>query len=222
MILAIKTAPNKTTLENARRAGLEAVELYLSRAILKNLPEIIAICRDFSFRYALHAPDDEYDPGKLHELACAVNSGVVVFHNIYWEDEWERIVKAFGSSPVKLCIENTHSVHEPVKFMRRYGMGRCVDLEHLQMECGGVYEEGFLPLFRQACHIHMTGYRPGRPLWHTHLYRSARHNQFLLRLIAQAGYRGLVVSEADLPFQTYDEFCKVKDFFLKFQKSMRI
>ena len=56
--------------------------------------------------------------------------------------------------------------------MRRYGFKRCLDLEHLQMQCAGVYEEEFLPVIRQASHIHMTGYFYGSDLWHTHIHQS--------------------------------------------------
>ena len=91
--------------------------------------------------------------------------------------------------------------------------GMCLDLEHLQMECNGVYAEEFIRVIAQASHIHMTGYAFGSNRWHTQMHHSPEHAAYLLRLIAKSGYKGMVVSEARMSQQTYDEFKKLKEFF---------
>lgn len=219
IIIAAKCAPERKILSDIKGAGLEAVELYLSQEIMSDSQGIVKLCRDFAFRYALHAPNDHYNPGNLAELANAIRAEVVVFHNIYWEEEWEEIIRAFKENKAKLCLENTYSVHEPLKFMRRYGLARCLDLEHLQMECGGVYEEEFIRVLKKTSHIHMTGYVWGRQLWHTHIHRSQAHSQYLLDLLKQAGYRGFVVSEAKESLQRDAEFKKLYDFFRRWKDS---
>lgn len=220
IIIAAKCAPKETTLRNIKKAGLKAVELYLSEKMLNDLDKISQICRSFSFRYAVHAPSDGYNPGKLAKLVKAIDAEIVVFHNIFWEDEWEDIIKIFKNIKTKLCVENTYSIHEPLKFMRRYGLGRCLDLEHLQMECAGVYEEAFIPVIKQASCIHLTGYISGSKLWHTHIHHSPEHNLYMLDLVKRAGYSGFVVSEARVSLQTYEEFKKMNDFYQKWERKI--
>lgn len=164
------------------------------------------------FRYAVHAPDNGYNPLRLAELVKAINAEIVVFHDVFWEDEWKDIVKLFKNIKTKLCIENTHSVHEPIKFMRRYGLGMCLDLEHSQMQCAGVYDEVFISVMRQTSHVHLTGYVYGSQLWHTHIHQSPEHNLHLLDLLKKADYSGFVVSEARVSFQTLPEFKKLSKF----------
>jgi len=213
IIFAAKCAPQKETLCDIKKAGLEAVELYLSEEFLNDLSGLIQLCKKFSFRYALHAPSDSYNPERLAELAESINAEIVVFHNIYWEGEWKGIIQSFKDIKAKLCIENTYSIHEPLKFMRSYGMHRCLDLEHFQMECCGVYEEEFIRAIKQAAHIHLTGYRYGSESWHTHMHNSARHSLYLLDLLRKANYSGLVVSESRVSSQTYREFKKLNNFY---------
>ena len=196
MIIAAKCAPEEKILKDIERADLSAVELYASGSYLCKLDDIKRICKRFSFRYAVHAPNDGYRPELLAELVDDIKAEIVVFHDIYWDDEWGHIAEVFKTSKATICIENTHSVHEPLKLMRRYGFKRCLDLEHLQMQCAGVYEEEFLPVIRQASHIHMTGYFYGSDLWHTHIHQSPEHSIYFLNLLKKAGYSGFVVSEA--------------------------
>lgn len=218
IIIAAKCKPKENLFIDIKRAGLEAVELYLSEEVLTNVKRIIELCGRFPFKYAIHAPNDSCNLHKLAELTQAISPKAVVFHNIYWEDEWKLIVKNFKNIQARLCIENTYSIHEPLKFMRRYGMGRCLDLEHLQMECCGIYEEEFIKLIKQTSHIHLTGYIYGSRLWHTHIHHSPRHNLYLLDLLKRAGYSGFVVSEAKVSLQAYAEFRKLSNFYRRWRK----
>lgn len=214
IVFAAKSAPIERIFLEIEKAGLKAVEVYLSEEILNSLQKAIKICRKFPFRYALHVPVTGFGSVKLvAELAGKISAEIIVFHNVYWEDEWGAIFKAFKGIKANLCVENTYSVHEPLKFMRRYGMRRCLDLEHMQMECCGFYEEEFIKVIRQASHIHLTGYTYGSQLWHTHIHSSIRHNLYLLNLLKKAGYSGLVVSEARQSLQTYREFKKLNEFY---------
>lgn len=219
IIFAAKCAPEKGIFFDIRKAGLKAVELYLSKALLDGLFDIIRLCKDFSFRYALHAPNDCYNPGRLAKVAESINAEIVVFHNIYYENEWEAIIKVFKDIKTKLCIENTYSVHEPLKFIRKYGLYRCLDLEHLQMECCGVYEEEFMNVIKQASHIHLTGYKFGSELWHTPIQYSPKHNLYMLDLLRKVKYSGFVVSESRISFQTFKEFKKLNDFYEIWRKT---
>lgn len=213
MVVAAKCAPDKKILLDIQRAGLKAVEIYLSEAIVHDLKRTINLCKEFSFRYAVHAPTDSYNPEELAELVDSIGAEVVVFHNIYWEDEWEDVARIFKNIKTKLCIENTHSVHEPLKFMRRYGFSRCLDFEHLQLQGGGIFEEEFMNVLKQTAHLHLTGYIYGSRLWHTHIHHSPEQSLYILDLLKKSGYSGFVVSEARLSFQTYDEFRQLNNFY---------
>lgn len=161
MVLAVKSSPNKDIFSSAEKAGISALEIYLSKDILKNLNAIIKLCGRFNFRYAIHFPNDCYEPEKLAELSETIKAEAAVFHNIYLDNEWDKLAKIFSNVMTKVCIENISSSNEADKFERRYGFGRCLDLEHLQMECCGVHEEEFIRMFKQASHIHLTGYKYG-------------------------------------------------------------
>lgn len=216
--LAAKCAVDEKILVDIADAGLNAVEVYVNLKCLHNMNEVKKICKKFPFRYAVHAPNDGFKMDLLAELVDAINAEVVVFHNIYWEDEWEGIVKVFKGVKTQLCIENTHSALEPLKFNRRYKMGMCLDLEHLQIECRGVFEDAFIPFIKKASHVHLTGYYYGSNLWHTHIHQSPEHNIYLLNLLKGAGYSGFAVSEAKTSLQTLHEFKSLNAFYQNWER----
>jgi len=220
--LAVKCPPEERLLSYAERAGLTAVELYTTADMMDRAGEIEGICRKFPLRYAVHAPNTGCNPSALAEFTQAVGAEVVVTHDIYWEDEWMEIVNVFSGAKAVLCIENTYSIHEPVKCMRRYVLGRCLDLEHIQMECAGIFEEEFVRFIKQAAHIHLTGYSHGSDLWHTHIHHSPELGAYFLNLIHRSGYSGFVVSEAKSSYQTVEEFRALNDFFLQWKDRGKI
>lgn len=210
--IAAKCAPEEEVLSNIEKAGLPAVEIYTSLSHLHKIQDVRRICSKFPFRYAVHAPNEGFEIEALAELVDDIKAEIVVFHNIYWEDEWEQIIKAFDGVRTKICLENTSSVLDPLKFIRRYGMGLCLDLEHLQIECAGFFEESFIPFIKQASHIHLTGYTYGSNLWHIHIHNSPEHTRYILNLIKKTNYCGFLVSEAKTLLQSYQEFKRLKDF----------
>lgn len=218
IILAAKCAPEEKIFSDIEKAGIRAIELYLSSKVIKQVERVIKLCKKFSFNFALHAPDDCLLSDSLLYLAGAIKAKVIVFHNIYWDDEWKEIIRCFKNAEAKLCVENTQGVHEPVKFMRRYNLGRCLDLEHLQMQCAGVFEEEFIKVIRQSSHIHLTGYVFGSKLWHTHIHHSPKHSLYMLNLLKKACYCGFLVSESRISLQNYKEFKELREFFHRWEK----
>ncbi|NLO91450.1 MAG: sugar phosphate isomerase/epimerase [Elusimicrobia bacterium] len=216
---AAKCAPETGHLRAISDAGFKAAELYLSKAIMSRASEAARLCRRFPLRYALHAPNDAHCPERLRELAEGLGARIVVLHDIFWEDEWRQTIEVFKGSRIKLCVENMTCSHDPLKFMRRYGLGRCLDLEHLQLECQGVYEAEFLRIMRQASHIHLTGYTAGSARWHTPVDYSPAASARMLDLLAESGYDGLVVSEAATEYQTPAMFAATAEFFRQWRKS---
>lgn len=219
MILAAKCASEENLLSDVCEAGLGAVELYFSKTLLKDVSHTAQLCKGFPLRYAVHASNDGCALDELAELSKEIRAEVVVFHNVYWEDEWPSIIERFKKSSARLCVENTYSIHEPVKFMKRYDIGRCLDFEHLQMECPGIYEEVVIPVIQEAAHIHLTGYRYGSSLWHTHIHHLPEHGRYILGLLKKAGYSGFVVSEAKCSLQTYSEFKGLNEFYQEWKNT---
>jgi sugar phosphate isomerase/epimerase len=217
MKLAAKCRPDRHLFSAVNKAGIEGLEIYLFEQIIRKPAEIIKLCGDFPFDYAVHAPNDCFSPQAVRAIAAGIGAKNCVFHNMFWEDEWKEIIREFENSGVKICVENILGVHEPLKFERRYKTGRCLDLEHLQMECLGIYEEEFIPWISQASHIHLTGYSAGSSLWHTHIHYDKSHGAYMLDLIARSGYAGLVVSEARVSTQTEDEFAALAEFFKNYK-----
>lgn len=213
MILAVKCAPDEALLSEVSKAGLKAVELYLTKTILSDVGGLVKLCNSLGLRYAVHAPTDGSSLDEVRELATGINAEVVVFHNIYWEDEWPDTIESFKDTPARLCLENVNNPIESQKFMRRYEMGRCLDLEHIQMQSAGVYEEVLISFIRESSHIHLSGYRYGSSLWHTHIHHGTEHGLYMLGLLKKGDYTGFVVSEAKVSLQNYSEFKKLREFY---------
>lgn len=211
--LAAKCAPEEEILTAIESAGIEAVELYLSKSILKNIEKVKRVCRRFNFRYALHAPNDDYNPDLLAELIEELSVEVVVFHDIFWDDEWKEQINRLKGLGAILAVENIKSVNDSFKFIRRYGMSSCLDIEHLQFELGGIFKEEVIKVMGTSAHIHLTGYYPGSDMWHTHIHHSADYNRDILKMITESGFSGLIVSEARLSLQNYNEFRRLKEYF---------
>lgn len=218
MVVAAKCAPVEEILVNVEKAGITAAELYTNIKWLHDIDKVKRVCKKFPFRYAIHAPLDGYEPDLLAEMAVDLKAEVVVFHDIYWDNEWEYIYNVFKNMNIKVCVENITTVLEPLKFIRRFGFKRCLDIEHLQMECAGVMEGELLPIIQQVAHIHLSGYFFGSNLWHTPIHYSPQHNIGFMNLIKSAGYTGFIVSEAKTALQTLSEFENLNKFFQKWEK----
>lgn len=96
--------------------------------------------------------------------------------------------------------------------MRRYGIGYCLDVEHLQMEMCGIFEEDFLRVMKLTFHVHLTGYSFGTMNWNTPIHHASNHRKYILKLLKKVNYSGMVVSEAKVSYQTIDEFIMLKGF----------
>jgi sugar phosphate isomerase/epimerase len=210
--LAAKCAPEPALLSAIAKAGITAVEIYTDGRILAKPSAAIRACRAFDLRYAVHAPVFAHDLPGLINVCKALDAEVCVLHTIYFEDEWKAIARAFSKLKTRPCVENSATVLEPSRYMRRYGFGLCLDLEHLELEIHGVFEEEWLRAVALASHVHATAYAPHSTRWHSHLHHDPRHSRRLLDLLFKAGYRGMVVSEARIQQQTFGEFRRLKTF----------
>lgn len=215
--LAAKCAPFGENLERVTACGYHAVELYLTEEHLEDPVALAALCKRFPLEYALHSPNFAFSPAPLELLARETGANVVVFHPFLWDDEWAKLFEIFKGAKARICIENITSVHEPIRFVRRYNAGVCLDMEHAQMETVGSHEDVYRFALRHATHVHLTGYEPGSNKWHTPLHHSPEHTTRLLDIILESGYKGLVVNEADTRYQNTEELTDSAIFFAKWR-----
>ncbi len=215
---AVKCAPDELLLEKIAETGFPAVELYLDNARLRKVDQIVRLCQKYPFRYAVHAPVEGYEPDLIKILAEQLKPEVIVFHDIYWENEWSYLVEILKPVGCKLCLENMVSAVDTFKYLRRFGLGLCLDFEHLILEVNGIFEEAFSNTIKLAKHTHMSGYAWGSGLWHTHIHHSPEQGIFLLNLLRKANYSGMVVSEARVSFQTPEEIKLLYKFFRDWEK----
>lgn len=217
--MAAKCSPEESFLDPIIEAGLTAVELYIDDYWLGKTDKIVPLCEKYPLRYAIHAPSLGYEPDLLIALAEQIKPEVIVFHNIYWENEWEYLVENLSPLAGKLCVENTINVVENFKYLRRFGLGLCLDLEHLILEVNGIFEEVFPNVIKLSKHVHMSGYVWGSRLWHTPIHHSPEQSILLLNLLEKEGYSGMVVSEASTTYQTLDQFKAVYNFFRNWENN---
>ncbi len=219
-VLAAKCSPEAKLLDAVADAGLGAVELYTNDKWLSRATEVCRLCRGYPLRYAVHAPTAGYDPDGLFALAAGVGATAVVLHNIYWPEEFAELVEKFSALPnCPLCLENSDGVTDPVKYLRRYGLKRCIDVEHLIQQTLGFFPEPFGGVIAEAAHLHVSGYTFGSENWHSHLHYAPEQSRRILDLIRQSGYQGLVVSEAVVEQQTLGEWRRLVEFFAAWEQS---
>ncbi len=220
IVLAAKCAPQEDILKSIEMAGITAVELYTNYEYLKNIDDVLKICKKFPFRYIVHAPTKGYEPDLLIDFVKELGPEMLVFHDIYWENEWEYLSEQLNKLASRLCVENILSAIEPIKIMRRFGLSRCLDFEHLIIEVNGIFEEVMLDILKEARHIHMTGYTACSDKWHTPIHYSPDQSTYLLNCLVETNYSGFVVSEARTKYQTLDEFKAVNSFFTEWKKGV--
>jgi len=215
--LAAKCLPDSKILKRIESTEIDAVELYTDAECLKKV-DIVSICDDFPLSYVVHAPNDVVAPKETFELAQAIGANVVVTHDIYWEDEWPRVVKTAQDTGVALAIENVDGLLTFAKVLLRYGVKRCLDFEHAIFLMGGFYPNGLKQLLPKTIHVHLSGYEFGNLKYHTHFYESPEHAFKVLNFLESNGYNGMVVSEASIEYQQEEHFRKLKDFFSEWKE----
>lgn len=212
--LAAKSVPTHNTFSILEYVGIKAVEIYIDEIQLSR-SDIIDICHDFNFDYAVHAPNDIYAPEKTFNLAKSIKAKLVVTHDIYWEDEWPEIIQHSTESDIPLVIENVDGTFTFQKILRRYNLNRCLDFEHLIYQMGGFTPNIFANIIADTVHVHLTGYEHGNGKHHTHFHEAAKQSMEILRFLTNCGYNGMVVSEALPEYQTREKFQKLVDFYME-------
>jgi hypothetical protein len=216
LTLATKFRPDRLqAFDTAYQAGVRGAEFWLDDALLSNWKTIASTARGYSFRYALHFPNE----GVLQAdaLRCAVclynelKCRTMVIHQPMHDQYADDLL---GLDPsLHLAVEN-HRL-DTAEFDRWAEQNRwlTLDVEHLWMctlqdaslEHLLDYLGQFLSRYgKKLRHVHLPGYRVGGDE-HCPMYYSADMATRVLGLLADDGFSELVVSEADKQYQNLDE-----------------
>ncbi len=210
--LATKFVPVRPAFETALRAGFQAAEFWLDGSLLSQTDEIASLAREFPLRYALHFPN--HGPLSIEALRSAVNlhrrlqSTAMIIHQPMFDRFGAALLEM--DSEIDLAIENHILDLEGFDRWADVNPGLTLDVEHLWKFT--LHDSSLAKLLEQVerflqahsaklQHVHLPGYFPGGEEHHPIHHSPEMAAEILLRL-ADHGFKKLVVSEADLPFQT--------------------
>lgn len=213
--LATKFVPEPAALETAYSAGFRHAELWLDAAVLARWQEVARLAGDYPNGYALHFPNRlDLAPETLEQTVAlyrSLNSRCLVIHQPMYDRFREALLRL--EPGLRLAVENHRLTPEQFLGWAERNSGLALDVEHLWMLTLGdgplrqLLDQlrAFLERFGdKLLHVHLPGHWPGlgehRPMY------GAREMVFpVLSLLAEFGFDGLVVSEANPEYQNYPE-----------------
>lgn len=207
--------PSNKIFSIIEEVGISAVEVYSNKNSLQSL-EIIDVCKQFDFEYVLHAPNDIFAISDTFNLAKSIDANLIVAHDLFWEDEWKKIMQISKDFGIPLAIENTDGFLFCEKVIRRYNAKRCIDFEHLTLQTNTLTPTVLnlvKPTIKDTIHVHMTGYKTGNGMHHSHFYKSPIQSERILKFLLDNKYNEMAVSEAAVEYQTKEHFQKLKVFY---------
>ena len=213
--LATKFRPETQAFEKACAAGFRGAEFWLNAEVLADWREVLATSRCFPLYYALHFPNElDLDTESLRRavLLCRELEGAaLVIHQ-----PLVRSLRRFtaGLEPeLKIAVENHVLDAAGFDHWAERSPGLALDVEHLwkyTLECGPLNDlleslRAFLRRYgNKLYHLHLPGYRQGGEE-HCPMHHSEKMVTEVFRVLAEGGYTGLVVSEADQKYQTDED-----------------
>jgi hypothetical protein len=210
--LATKFAPRRDEMDRAHRAGFRCAELWLDEAVLAEWEGAAALAREYPFEYALHFPNRlDLAPATLDnaiKLYRALACRCLVIHQPLFDRHHQALLRQ--EPGLRLAVENHRLDPGEMADWAERNPGLTLDVEHLwkftlrDAPRQRLLEEvgRLLARFsRKVRHVHLPGYLPGLAE-HRPMYASREMVFGVLSLLADAKFGGLIVSEADLEYQT--------------------
>lgn len=230
LTLATKFAPVQKEFEVANAAGFRAAEFWLDANYLLQGEQIFELSQRFPFRYALHFPNSGPISDAALEsavrLSQRLNATAVIIHQPMFDQYSSKLLQIDPNLP--LAIEN-HGFN-PAGFERWADVspGLTLDVEHLW--CFTLKDaplstlldrvEQFLQRHASKLHhVHLPGYQPGGEEHHPIYENEELGTEILTRLNAH-GFTNLVVSEAEVHFQTLEHLRKDVSFFENWKRTL--
>ena len=210
--LATKFRPEAEAFEKAAAAGFRGAEFWLSSEVLADWRNVLATSRCFPLYYALHFPNQfDLDAETLRHVALLyreLECTALVIHELQYQ-QYGGILRGLDPN-MRIGIENHVLDRADFERWAELSPGLALDVEHLwkyTLQCcalTGLLESlrEFLERYGQKLHhVHLPGYRLGGEE-HRPMHHSAEMVVGVFRLLAEFGFLGLVVSEADPEYQT--------------------
>jgi hypothetical protein len=217
--LATKFAPVPAAFETAHSAGFRCAELWLDAAVLERWEPVAALARHYPIEYALHFPNRLDAAGAEAErvlsqavgLYRALGCRAMCIHQPMFDRHAEALMRL--APEMRLAVENHRLNADTLRRWAEGNPGLTLDVEHFwkfthpDADYPGIlgkvreFLAGFAGKLR---HVHLPGYRPGGPEHRPQYY--GRDLVFpVLSLLSEFGFDGLIVSEADIAYQTLND-----------------
>lgn len=207
-----KLAPSPTSLERAWNAGFRNTELWLDEDQLRDIEPAIRSTTDHRFRYVPHFPNrgqfDIADLERTAQLYRGLDCGCLVIHQPM-KSRYEHALLDIDPGMV-LAVENGRQQGNSFRRWAERHDHLTLDVEHLWKftlsdapfaEMMDFLAEFLEEFGHKVRHVHLPGYLIGAPE-HRPAYVAPELSETVWGALADFGYEGFVVSEADPEFQT--------------------
>ena len=209
---ATKLAPESDKCDRAHAAGFHHAEIWLNQDWLSRPTELLELTHRTPLRHVPHFPNHgtltDAQLATAVSLCEAVGSDVMVIHKPMLRSYGRRLLSLNPS--LALAVENGRQRGEQFRHWAEDHEWLTLDIEHVWKftlcdgDFGSLLEtvDAFLDRHGdQIRHVHLPGYVPGRPE-HCPAYHNPALAQAIWSRLADFGYEGFVVSEANVEFQT--------------------
>lgn len=222
--LATKFKPNEeSAFQIAVASGYRCAELWTGPDVLSDVAHVVALCRRFPLRYALHFPTRrDLTPRQLEavvELYRALDCRSLTIHQPEHDCYADELLRR--DSGLVLAVENGILSPAKLEAWARTNRYLTFDAEHLWMfsRAGASRAEAVEEVERLLAthaakirHVHLPGHNGG-PDEHRPMHAGWDYVRDVLDRLADVGYSGFVVSEVEQSYQTLEHLEKDRSLF---------
>jgi sugar phosphate isomerase/epimerase len=197
------------------QAGFDNAELWTDPAVLENGEAVARLCCEYPLSWAVHFPNrsnlTEAHLRQAVDLCRALDVSALVIHQPQFDRYGAELARR--DPELKLAVENHRLDPAEFRAWAQLNPGLTLDVEHLWMfthpeaQIASLLIEirRFLDEFGEKLrHVHLPGHWPGLGE-HRPMYCARDMVLPVLTLLDEYDFAGLVVSEADTPFQNETE-----------------
>jgi len=213
--LASKFRPESEAFENVRAAGFRGAELWLGADVLADWRNVLATAHAYPLFYAVHFPNEpDLDAGAVEQAAWLyreLDCSALVIHQDPFDLHGSLLSLLVPG--IRIAVENHALNRSAFAAWAQHNPGLALDVEHLwQLTLDNAPLADLLAFLRcflrefgdKLRHVHLPGYQPGGQE-HRPLYHNPELAREVFSALAEFGYTGMVVSEADVSHQRPDD-----------------
>lgn len=222
--LATKFKPDgEEPFRTAVAAGYRCAELWTGPDVLSDVAKVVALCRSFPLRYALHFPTRrDLTPRQLEavvELYRALDCRSLTIHQLEHDHYAAELLSR--DAGLVLAVENGDLSATEIQAWAELNRYLTLDAEHAWMFSheGASREEAVDAVSSLLAvhgaklrHVHLPG-NSGGPDEHRPMHEGWDYVRAVLDRLADVGYSGFVVSEVEQSFQTLEHLAKDRALF---------